>query len=220
MASTEIRTFREDDRAELRALFARAGEGSPSGTLWGHLPSEAAIYLDPYMDHVPESLLIALVDGRMAGYLTGCPDPSAMPGESELMDRAIREHRLALRRGPAAFFARALLDTAVSALRRRPTAGELSDPRWPAHLHVNVESRARGTGVGAALVREWQERLREQGSRGCHLQTLVENTGAVRFFARAGFEPHGPAPVVPGVRFEGGHVHQRTMVWSPSASRP
>lgn len=137
VASTELRTFREDDRAELRALFARAGEGSPSGTLWGHLPSETAIHLDPYMDHVPDSLLVALVDGRMAGYLTGCPDPSAMPGESELMDRAIREHRLTLRRGPAAFF------------------------------------------------------------------------------ARAGFEPRGPAPVVPGVRFRGERVHQRTMVWSP-----
>ena len=43
----EIRTFAEDDRAELRELFTRAGEGAPTASLWGHEESEAAIYLDP-----------------------------------------------------------------------------------------------------------------------------------------------------------------------------
>lgn len=50
------------------------------------------------------------------------------------------------------------------------------------------------------------------GGVGCHLQTLVENARAVRFFERCGFVPFGPGPTVPGVRYRGERVHQLTMV--------
>ncbi|MEV4840742.1 GNAT family N-acetyltransferase [Nonomuraea sp. NPDC049486] len=211
----EIRTFREDDRAELRELFARAGEGSPTGSLWGHAESERDIYLEPYMDQEPDSLFLAADRGVLVGYLTGCLDGAAFPGESERMTRAIRRHRLYLRRGPAAFFAHAMLDAAGAAIRRQPAPGDFEDPRWPSHLHINVAPEARGTGAAQGLMESWQRRLKEAGSPGCHLQTLVENTRAVRFFERAGFTAHGPAPLVPGLRHQGARVHQRTMVWSP-----
>lgn len=59
----------------------------------------------------------------------------------------------------------------------------------------------------------WLARLREVGSPGCFLQTLVENAGAVRFFARQGFAAHGPTPAVPGLRGpDGRRLHQQTMV--------
>jgi GNAT superfamily N-acetyltransferase len=211
----EIRAYKDSDREELRALFARAGEGAPTESLWGHPESEAAIYLDPYVEHLPDSLFLAVIDGALAGYLTGCPDGTLLPSESKRIDEAIRTHRLVLRPGPAAFFARGMLDLAGATLRRRPTAGELTDPRWPAHLHINVEPRARGTGTATALMTAWLDRLRELGSPGCHLQTVRENTRAVRFFTRIGFVPHGPTPIVPGLRNEGRRVHQQTMVWTP-----
>jgi GNAT superfamily N-acetyltransferase len=207
----EIRGFEEADRPVLRALAGRAGEGSPTASLWGHEESEAAVYLTPYMDLEPESLFVAVVDGELAGYLAGSLG-TAVPSESARMDRAIREHRLVLRRRPAAFFARSLLDMAGTALRRQPTAGELDDPRWPAHLHINLLPRARGTGAAAALMERWFARLHETGTPGCYLQTLVENRRASRFFERTGFAAHGPTPAVPGLRYEGGRVHQLTMV--------
>ncbi|MEV0050559.1 hypothetical protein AB0H34_08720 [Saccharopolyspora shandongensis] len=61
----------------------------------------------------------------------------------------------------------------------------------------------------------WLDRLREAGSPGCHLQTLCENTRAVRFFERMGFAKHGPTPLVPGIRHDGKRLHQQTMVWNP-----
>ncbi|MEU6642807.1 GNAT family N-acetyltransferase [Saccharomonospora sp. NPDC046836] len=211
----EIRTVTEQDRDELRALFTRAGEGSPTESLWGHPESEAAIYLDPYFELLPDSLFVAVIDGSMAGYLTGCPDGSLLPSENERMSRAISRHRLVVRPGPARFFGRAMLDSMRAAIRREPTAGELDDPRWPAHLHINVELRARGTGAADALMTAWLDRLRELGSPGCHLQTASENTRAVRFFTRMGFVPHGPTPAIPGLRHAGKRVHQQTMVWAP-----
>lgn len=210
----EVRRFAEADRAQLRELFGRAGEGSPTASLWGHLESEAAVYLEPYMDLEPESLFVAVHDGELVGYLTGCVDSSAFPSESERMDRAIRAYRLVFRRAPAAFFARSMLDMARSAIRREPTAADFVDATWPAHLHINVAPAARGTGAAAELMNQWLERLRSVGSPGCYLQTLVENGRAVRFFERMGFTKHGPTPLVPGLRYEGGRLHQLTMVQS------
>lgn len=207
-----IRVFRETDRDALRLLFVRAGADSPTESLWGHPESEAAIYLEPYMDHEPESLFLAEDDGVLVGYLTGCLDGATFPGEDARIAQAIRAHRLVLRRRPAAFFARSAFDAAATALRRSPTAGEIHDPRWPAHLHINVAPEARGTGAAAGLMEHWFERLSAAGSPGCHLQTLVENTRAVRFFERMGFTPYGATPPVPGLRYRGGRVHQRTMV--------
>ncbi|WP_083734208.1 GNAT family N-acetyltransferase [Actinomadura sp. CNU-125] len=211
----EIRTFQEDDRAELRKLFARAGEGSPVESLWGHPESEADIYLTPYIDLYPDSLFLAVSEGRLVGYLTGCPDTSSFPSEDELLVRAVRKHRLLLRRKSVAFIARSMTDLAGAAVRRRPTAKGFDDPRWPAHLHLTVAPEARGTGAADGLMNGWRDRLRAVGSPGCHLQTLRENTRAVRFFRRMGFAEHGPAVFVLGIRNGGEKLHQQTMVWAP-----
>lgn len=182
----EVRAFRAEDREELSELFRYAGEGAPTGSLWGHPESEAQIYLDPYMEREPESLFVAQLDGRLVGYLTGCLDTASFPGEGARMAAAIREHRVVFRRGARSFFLRAALDGARIRLRREPSAGEFTDPRWPAHLHLNVAATARGTGAAQALMRCWLDRVEEAGVPGCHLQTLVENTRAVRFFERSG----------------------------------
>jgi ribosomal protein S18 acetylase RimI-like enzyme len=211
----EIRTFAETDRAALRALFPRAGAGAPSASLWGHPESEAAVYLEPYMDLEPDSLFVAVVEGALVGYLAGCPDSARFPSEDERLAQAVRKYRLLFRPRPAAFFARGLLDVALAAVRREPTAGDFVDARWPAHLHINVAPPARGTGAADGLMARWFARLRETRSPGCFLQTLVENTRAVRFFERMGFARHGPTPLVPGLRYNGQRLHQQTMVWSP-----
>lgn len=208
----EVRPFRPADRGPLTELFRYAGEGSPTGSLWDHPASEAQIYLDPYVELEPESLFVAEVDGALVGYLTGCLDSALFPGEDARMVAAIREHRLMLKRGPRSFFLRAGLDSLRIRLRRQPAAGEFADPRWPAHLHVNVAPAARGTGAAQELMRCWLDRVDGAGVAGCHLQTLVENTRAVRFFERSGFVPFGPTPQVPGMRHEGAVLHQLTMV--------
>jgi hypothetical protein len=122
-----IRTFEESDRRPLLELFPRAGAGSPSGDLWGDPASEAAVYLTPYMDLEPASLYLAVIDGRISGYLAGCRDSSAFPSEDERMALAIGRHRLYLRPRIVRFFVRALLDLTRSALLRRPTATALQD---------------------------------------------------------------------------------------------
>lgn len=213
MSHTIIRTYEPSDREPLNALFARAGADSPSGELWRHPASERAIYLDPYLDLDPHSVFLAETDGELVGYLTGCLDSSRLPSEDERMNRAITEHRLMFRPRVIGFFARALFDMVWAKLRRQEiVSGDFADPRWPAHLHINVVPEARGTGAADALMAAWFDRLTESGAQGCHLQTLAENTRALRFFERMGFQPHGTTPLVPGIRHQGQRLHQLTMV--------
>ncbi|ADG79389.1 GCN5-related N-acetyltransferase OS=Tsukamurella paurometabola (strain ATCC 8368 / DSM / CCUG 35730 / CIP 100753 / JCM 10117 / KCTC 9821 / NBRC 16120 /NCIMB 702349 / NCTC 13040) OX=521096 GN=Tpau_2791 PE=4 SV=1 [Tsukamurella paurometabola] len=205
---TEIRRYRASDRAALDALFLRAGAGSPSGVLWGHAESERAVYLDPYIDHCADTVYVAEDRGDMVGYLTGCPPGSTLPPEDDRIVGALMRPAVLLRPATMRFLGRA----AVDALRSRgegASSGELRDPRWPAHLHIDLLPEARGTGAAQALMDAWLARL---DGAGCYLQTLVENPRAVRFFDRAGFVPHGPTPTVPGVRYLGARVHQLTMV--------
>ena len=182
--------------------------------MWGHEESLAEVYLTPYLDLEPESAFVALVDGRLAGYLVGCVDESHFPSEEERLEAVIRKYKLFRRPESRRFFARAAYDTVLLKLRRQPTAGELTDPRWPSHLHIDLLPIGRGNGAADGLMNLWFDRLRELGSPGCYLQTSAENTRAVRFFERMGFEKHGDNPVVPGSRHEGKRMHQQTMVWS------
>ncbi|KHL10538.1 acetyltransferase (GNAT) family protein [Mumia flava] len=211
-----IRTYAPADHAALVDLFARAGQDSPSGELWRHLPSERMVYLDPYIDRCPDTLFLAEVDGELVGYLTGCPDGSLLPSEDDLLTQAITRHRVMLKPRSIPFFARSLVDLGAAKLRGRQVAsGEFVNPDFPGHLHINLVPQARGTGVARQLMSAWQDWLAREGIPGCYLQTLVENTRAVRFFERSGFVAHGSTPLVPGVRYEGRPVHQQTMVWRP-----
>jgi ribosomal protein S18 acetylase RimI-like enzyme len=220
MSGQLVRAVVEADRQELAGIFGRAGEGSPTASLWGHEASEREVYLGAYMDRVPEYLSVAEMDGALVGYLAGCPDTSLVGSESERLVSAIRKHRLYVKPAPLAFLLRAAADSVAAWARRRPTAGDFVDDRWPAHLHIDLVPEARGRGLGSALMARWQGQLTEMRSAGCHLQTAAENTQAVAFFERCGFRRHGPTPVVPGARFEGGPLHEQVMVWAPRGEMP
>ena len=212
MDALRVRPYRAEDRAELLALFARAGEGAPTASLWGHLEAEASVYLTPYLDHEPASVFVAEMQGALVGYLVGSVGRGAVPSEDDRLVRAVQDHRLLLHRGSRAFFLRAAVDAARATVARRPRAGEIDDPRWPAHLHINVAPPGRGSGAAQGLVAAFLDRLRAEDVPGVHLQTLVENERAVRFFSAAGFTAHGGTPAVPGLRHHGRRVHQLTMV--------
>ena len=213
MAVIDVRPYRPADRAELvRTVFEAAAQGAPGSQAWGHPPSVADVYLTPYLDLEPESAFVVTADGRPAGYLVGCVDDARFPSEEERLRSVRRAHHLWRRPEPRRFFLRAAYDTAVCRVRRIPTAGGLSDPRWPSHLHIDLMPVARGTGAASRLMELWLDRLREVGSPGCYLQTSAENERAIRFFESVGFRRHGATPVVPGSRYAGGRMHQQDMV--------
>jgi ribosomal protein S18 acetylase RimI-like enzyme len=190
--------------------------GEPAGCYWRHVESFADIWTGYYTDREPESLFVATRGSSLVGYLTGCLDSRAAPSPARAVTLAALRHALFLRPGTAGFLWRGLLD---SAAQRGMPSGELDDPRWPSHLHINLAPEARGLGAGRLLMEAWFERLAQLGSPGCHLGTLFENTNAIGFFERMGFERHGTPQPAPGMRSPSGSRHQlQYMVRSTPAA--
>ncbi len=217
----EIRPYRASDRRRVREICHLTGYmGEPADWLWRDRESFADVFSGYYTDREPGSALVAADERRAFGFLLGCRDSSRVTPPGEIMKRAVLRRALPLRPGTAGFFWRSLADL----LRERDVPdGELDDPRWPAHLHIDLLPEARGCGLGGALMRRWLERLRSEGCPGCHLGTFHENTRAIGFFERMGFRRHGTPRRVPGFRLrEGGRMHVQWMVQSlePGADAP
>jgi ribosomal protein S18 acetylase RimI-like enzyme len=188
--------------------------GESAESFWRHKESWADLWTSYYTDQEPESLYVATMDDTVVGYLAGCINTAAMtPSTDEIMQAVIRKHWLLFRPGTAGFLFRGMLDSIRDRDRAR---GEFIDPRWPAHLHIDLLPVARGTGLGAALMERWFNQLKEVDSPGCHLLTLVENRRALSFFEKMGFRNHGTPTLVAGMRGKGGErLHQQIMVWNP-----
>lgn len=223
MGEVTVRPYRSEDRAALRRASLEVGYmGEPADFYWRHAESFAEIWTTYYTDREPESLFVAVRDGVPVGYLTGCVDSAAAPSPAQAVTRNALRYGLFLRPGTAPFLWRGFRDTLTAG---GTPSGELRDPRWPSHLHINLLPAARGCGAGAALMNAWLERLAAVGSPGCHLGTLLENERAIGFFERMGFERHGEPQLAPGLRSPtGGRHHLLFMVRDvepvPSAPSP
>lgn len=216
MPEFEIRSYRPSDRARVRRIAFDTGYmGDPVDWLWGDPESFADLITRYYTDREPESLFVVDRGGEVLGYLTGCVDSRRVLGVAAgEFGRLLRRGAL-LRPGVAGFLWRALLDTACD----RVVAQEaLVDPRWPAHLHIDLLPAARRRGLGRRLMQRWFARLRELGSAGVHLGTFAENRGAISFFEACGFRRYGDPLRAAGFRTrEGARMHAQWMVHSLGA---
>ena len=110
---------------------------------------------------------------------------------------------IALRPGTAGVVWRSFADITRDTLHRRLPPAAVYDPRWPAHLPIDLLPAIRGRAVGAALVRRFLGTLRRARVPGCHLETLGENSAAIAFFETMGFRRHGERAPAPGLRSAG-----------------
>jgi ribosomal protein S18 acetylase RimI-like enzyme len=203
-----VRPYETADRARVRHIcFVTGYIGEPVEWQWRDAESFANIFTGYYTDAEPESALVAEIDGEVRGYLLGCVDSTKAWNPGTVVGRQITHRAIAFRPGTAPFVWRSLGDVIVDAAHRRLPPAPFEDPRWPAHLHIDLLRDARGRGVGAALMRRWLETLRQTGVAGCHLETVAENTTAVAFFEAMGFEKRRPPVLVPGLRSPRGERH-------------
>ena len=207
-----VRPYAVGDRARVRWICHQTGYmGDPAGWMWRDQESFSALFCDWWIDHQPTSALVAELDGVVAGYLLGCED-SRQVREGSAFVKQFVGRGCCLRPGTAPMMWRMLADAAVLGARKQLPV-RVWDRRWPAHLHINLLPECRGRGAGARLMRTWLDSLKAQAVPGCHLQTTLENTRAVRFFESAGFEKHGPATPEPGFRSpDGKRLHIQLMV--------
>jgi GNAT superfamily N-acetyltransferase len=187
------------DWEAIRSLCCRTGNGGEAiaPARW---PLFAELWIGPYQRIVPEWTYVAEADGRVVGYLTGCPDTAAFRRARRL--RVTRPLQVAIAHRRYAWNADARRVVALALRLRRGAESRLDatrpggDPHsYPAHLHMNVEAGYRGRGIGAALIERYTRDLRAAGVPGVH---LFCGEAPRRFYARQGFTDLAASEVSPG----------------------
>jgi ribosomal protein S18 acetylase RimI-like enzyme len=208
MSDFIIRPYQASDRARVRHIcFVTGYIGHPVEWQWRDAESFSNIFTSYYTDAEPESALVVEFDGEVRGYLLGCVDSRRAWNPGTVVGRQITRRGIAFRPGTAGFVWRSVGDVIADVSRKRLPPTAFSDPRWPAHLHIDLLRDARGQGVGATLVRRWLDTLRQADIPGCYLETVAENTAAVAFFEAMGFEKRRKPIPVPGLRSPTGERH-------------
>jgi len=140
--------------------------------------------------------------GERLGYLTGCPETAAFePRKKYLHDFPLflktRILGLYARNGDVERFERRFLGQDLGPEQKfAPEFLTELKRDFPAHLHMNVEALARGTGAGRALYESYRDDLRARGVRGVH---LFCGPNPLPFYAKLGFERLAEIEFRPGV---------------------
>jgi ribosomal protein S18 acetylase RimI-like enzyme len=211
-APITVRPYEPGDRDAVRRICFDTGYmGASAAWCWADGESFADLWSSYYTDREPESALVAVRDGRVVGYLLGCRDTTRSGSPIGAIRRHLIRRGLLVRPGMAPILWRSGFDL-VRDRRHDPRPRlEFDDPRWPAHLHIDLLPEARGAGVGAQLMHAWLHTLRAARVPGCHLGTWGENTSAIAFFEAMGFRREGPPELMAGMRTPGGSRH--TTQW-------
>jgi ribosomal protein S18 acetylase RimI-like enzyme len=172
----------------VRALCCRTGDNGdpiPAGR-WELFPR---IWIEPYEKLLPEWTYVAESDGRIVGYLTGCPDSRRFYREKAWRATlpllwAVARGRYRQVPGAAGFAQLALglrrsVERSFSESLRREIALV-----YPAHLHINIDSDCRRRGVGRRLTDSYFADLRDQAVPGAH---VFCGAGPVEFYRKLGF---------------------------------
>ncbi len=182
----------ESERAVWHAigeLCCRTGDnGAPIAALRWRLFTK--IWIEPYEKHLPDWTYVAEADGAVIGYLTGCPDSAKFGRQNYWCSTVPLLARILFGRfrgqSDASPFARRALGLAPSVESSFPSQvrGRIRST-YPAHLHINVDARYRGSGVGRRLYQAFFADLRAQGIAGIHLYCGAD---PLKFYLRLGFD--------------------------------
>ena len=146
------------------------------------------VYVGPYLAQASGTQLVVVDEEGSAGYLLSADDTLAFEAWAErewwpllrarypLLDDGSRD---------------AELIRLIHAPERTPT--EIAH-EYPAHLHIDLQQRARGAGLGRALVEQLLGDLRARRVAGVHLGVDKDNSNAIGFYGHLGFREVATEP--------------------------
>ncbi len=187
------------DWQAVRSLCCRTGNGGDPIDL-ARWPLFAELWVGPYQRLAPEWTYVAETEGRVVGYLTGCPNTAAFRRARRLRVTLPLLVAIACRRFPWNTDARRAVRLALRfdrglESRLAPTQPAGFARTHPAHLHMNVEAEYRRRGIGAVLIERYARDLTAAGVAGIH---LLCGPGPRPFYARNGFADLSAVETSPG----------------------
>ncbi len=183
-----IRPYQPADKNAIRELCCDTGHaGKPIDGVFPDREIFADFWTGYYTDHEPDAIWIAEIDGRVAGYVTGCFDENQ---RQRVMSTQILPRLLGKMFLKGLFWESRVWSLIGSAMfPKKPEKMETYFPRDPrcAHLHINIAPGAQGKGVGTLLIHQLEEQARSKGITMLLAETREDNVPANRFFERLGF---------------------------------
>ncbi len=139
------------------------------------------VWAGAYVAYAGGTQLVVVDDAGIAGYLISTDDTIAFDAWAE-------EHWWPSLR---ARYPRTEADTPSGALIRRLYEPEVRDTEivaaFPAHFHIDLLDRTRGSGLGRTLLEQLFSELRERAVPGVHMGVDKRNTNAIGFYEHLGF---------------------------------
>jgi len=182
---TAIRHYQAQDQAAVYDICVRTGAaGQDARGLYSSDDLLGDIYAGPYLHLAPEHAYVLDNGERAVGYVIGTANTRDFVA-------AYRAHWLPLMRGrytppPAAPQTEEQLKLDDMFHMERILLPELE--LYPAHLHINLLPDYQGAGHGRALVATFLASVAAAGAESCHLVVRKANTGALRFYAKLGWQ--------------------------------
>jgi ribosomal protein S18 acetylase RimI-like enzyme len=203
--SPHLRPYHPHDRDAVYDICVRTGASGQDAR--GHYLNDELlpdVYAGPYLELEPRLAFVLEEGGRAVGYVLGTADTPAFVEAW----RARWLPRVAGRHPRPAEPPLTADDRLIATLHHpeRMLARELAP--HPAHLHVDLLPQAQGAGYGRRLVETFLAAAAAAGAPSVHLGTGNDNTRALRFYERLGFQR------LPVAGAEG-----TTYFWRPTVTR-
>ena len=140
------------------------------------------VFVGPYIVGSPDLARVVVDADGVAGYLLAAADTRAFEAWAEAAWWPVLRDQYPLpdEATPEAWLIRAIHDP--------EPAPEDMVAVYPSHLHLDLLERARGLGLGRALIEGLLIDLRTRGSSGVHMHVAPANENAIAFYRHLGFE--------------------------------
>jgi ribosomal protein S18 acetylase RimI-like enzyme len=145
-------------------------------------------YVGPYISRGVDTQLVVVDEAGVAGYLLSADDTAAFEAWAEEAWWPALRQRYPIIEDPSR-------DAEIIRLIHSPerTPADLT-AAYPAHLHIDLQERARRHGLGRMLIDRLLSDLRARGVAGVHLGVDGANANAIGFYRHLGFREVGAEP--------------------------
>ena len=185
MSDFSIRSYKSADTSAAYEICLKTGNSGQDAT---HLFSDPLvlghIYVGPYMEFEPQSVFILEDDQGPCGYIIGVLDSQTYYQwmHSEWLPKIRVDYKK-----PTGDPDTWNKTEKITNLLFQPESQRLF-PDFPAHLHIDLLSRAQGKGQGKLMMDRFIDYLRYNKISGVHLELSSKNDRAFNFYRKYGMQ--------------------------------
>ena len=179
-----LRRTEPRDHQRLAEIVLKVGDGGADATDLFEDPTLLGdIYAVPYAVLLPEWSWVAEDGDGVAGFVAAAPDTSAFEAMREA--RWFPGVRARTPRPDGDPSPHEGLEAVCQRCVHVPVATPTEIARaYPAHMHLNIDPRAHGRGLGRALCAAVLDKTRVVGLQGIHVGVSPKNLGGLAFWKR------------------------------------